>query len=84
MDPKSGVVEPSSEFLRVLGEAYLPGVVLSMYAAGGSTPPDTFTAPGAREPDFQKFVPTNVNFVPSVGGVQHIRTPTTYHIGRCM
>jgi hypothetical protein len=83
VDPKSGVVEPNSEFPRVLGEAFMPGVLLSLYAGEGSAPPDTFAVPGAREPDYQKVVPSNVNFGPSTGGVELMQSADAAWGMRC-
>ena len=68
LDAKSGVVEPASDFPRTAVEAYAAGVVLRLYEGEGKGTPDTFAAKGAREADYETFVPASVDFKPSVGG----------------
>jgi hypothetical protein len=65
---KSAVLEPGSDFPRVLGEAFARGVVLQLYEGAGRDEPDALVAPGPRQPDFEMFIPSNVNFGPAVGG----------------
>ena len=68
VDTKAGVLEAGSDYPRTQGAAHANGVTLSLFADAGDATPDVFAAPNAPAPEYEKYLPTHVDFGSAVGG----------------